>query len=78
MKIFEHLREHLEGNVAECMRCGHELRDVPVKGKCSPEIECPRCGLIIALDSRKNRLINLIFACAILGVMLGFIVGTIV
>jgi len=76
MRIFESLREYLEGNVAECMRCGQLLTDVPVKYKASPEIECPRCGLIVSLDSRKNRLINLIFACAILAGILGVIVGT--
>jgi len=76
MKIFEDLREHLEGNVVECMRCQYELKDVKIHGKTSPEIECPRCGLIIALTSRKNRLINLIVACAILALMVGFIVGT--
>jgi DNA-directed RNA polymerase subunit RPC12/RpoP len=54
----------------KCPKCGH-----PIQRGNRSEIQCERCGLIITVSTKYNRLIGYIVLCSYFGSLFGFVVG---
>jgi len=81
MKIYERtdiFLNDIRKKIKRCPKCGWDIQTKKIVGQSYPELECSICGLIIETTSRKNRLINGIFAVGILAGMVGYIIGTII
>jgi len=68
---------YLESKIGKCWRCDYDLTNVKLTGtRRLPELECPRCGLIVELTTRKNRVVSWAFIISATAFCLAFVLGS--